>query len=218
MLQHGLGVSKALLRRRFPNAELFGVDVSPADSDDVLDCRWKPRAQSVDDATPQEQFDLIFSNGAQALAPKLRALLPMLIKRLTVGGRLAIQVPNDLQEPYRALLRMVAVDGPWADELLPIAKTQPYDETVRGLYDLVAQKCRSVEIWETIYVNAFESGRAIAEWMRKTNMAPFLKHLDDEMAEEFVSRYAAELARSYPPQGDGKLLLRLPRLALLAQC
>ena len=44
----------------------------------------------------------------------LRQLLPNLVTRFSQGGSLAVQVPNNLYEPNRALLRMVAADGPWS--------------------------------------------------------------------------------------------------------
>ncbi|WP_413989079.1 hypothetical protein ACMDCR_24215 [Labrys okinawensis] len=48
-------------------------------------------------------------------------------------------------------------------------------------------------------------------------MAPFLKRIDKESRHAFIERYISELARTYPLQPDGKVLLRFPRLSLLVQ-
>jgi trans-aconitate 2-methyltransferase len=114
-------------------------------------------------------------------------------------------------------MRMVAVDGPWARRLLPVAKTRPFNETVEGLYDLLATECSSVEVWETTHVQVFEGFPAVGGWMQETLMAPFLKRLDEEFRQIFIERYIAELARNYPLQPNGKVLVRFPRLSLLAQ-
>ena len=46
------------------------------------------------------------------------------------AAALAVQFPNNPYEPNRALMRLVAADGPWAKTLLPVAKSQPFDETM----------------------------------------------------------------------------------------
>ena len=76
------------------------------------------------------------------MVPSLRRLLPMLVGMVAAGGCLAVEFPNDLYEPSRALMRMIAADGPWAKTLLPIAKTRPFNETMEGLYALAQSDLR----------------------------------------------------------------------------
>src|SRR5580693_6944306 len=79
---------------------------------------------------------------------------------------------EDLYEPTRALMRMIAADGPWAKTLLPIAKTRPFNETMEGLYALLSPICAAVDIWETTYLHAMPDVAAIVEWMEPTRLAP----------------------------------------------
>ena len=132
------------------------------------------------------------------MLPSLRQLLPNLVTRLSQGGSLVVQVPNNLYEPNRALLRMVAADGPWSKKLLPIAKTRPFNETMEGLYALLSLVCASVDIWETTYLYAVNGVEAIVDLMKAHSLAPFVRPLDESSRRRFLDRYVTELARAYP--------------------
>ncbi len=198
-LQVGPQSMQALLAQRFPDAEIVSLDASRAD-----------RANGND-------FDLIFTNSDLDLLPSLRELLPVLVTRLSFGGSLAVQIPNNLYEPNRALLRMVAADGPWTKKLLPVAKTRPFNEMMEGLYALLCPLCASVEIWEATYLHALMGIGAIIDLMKATSLPPFLRPLDETSRRKFLDRYATELAKAYPPLPDGKVLLRFPRIFVLAR-
>jgi trans-aconitate 2-methyltransferase len=163
------------------------------------------------------KFDLICSNGSLEMVPSLPELLPMLVGIVAAGGCLAVEFPNDLYEPTRVLMRMIAADGPWAKTLLPIAKTRPFNETMEGLYALLSPICAAVDIWETTYLHDMASIAAVVEWMETTSLAPFLTALDEPDRREFLDRYADELHQAYPTLPDGGVLLRSRRLFILAQ-
>ncbi len=179
----GSGSMRALLACRFPHAEIEAFDLEGIGGNYLSAGR---------------KFDLICSNGSLEMIPSLRRLLPMLIGMLSSGGCLAAEFPNDLYEPSRALMRMIAADGPWAKTLLPIAKTRPFNETMEGLYALLIPICAAVDIWEATYLHAMESIAAILEWMGATRLAPFLAALDEADSRKFLDRYAAELREAYP--------------------
>ena len=163
------------------------------------------------------KFDLICSNGSLEMVPSLPRLLPMLVGMVAAGGCLAVEFPNDLYEPTRALMRMIAADGPWVKTLLPIAKTRPFNETMEGLYSLLSPICAAVDIWEATYLHEMAGIAAIVEWMETTSLAPFLAALDQADRRAFLDRYAAELREAYPALPDGRVLLRSRRLFILAQ-
>jgi len=200
---------RALLADRFPNAEIAAFDLSQS-ADRSLGARGRR-------ASPTHKFDLICSNGSLDMVPSLRRLLPTLVGMVAAGGCLAAEFPNDLYEPTRALMRMIAADGPWAKTLLPIAKTRPFNETMEGLYALLSPICPAVDIWEATYLHAMAGVPAIIEWMEATSLAPFLAPLDEANRRRFLDRYAAELRQAYPTLPDGVVLLRSRRLFLLAQ-
>ena len=158
----GRGSMRALLARRFPYAEIEAFDLSQS-----VDCGQGAGGSRLGAG---RKFDLICSNGSLEMVPSLPRLLPMLIGMVAAEGCLAAEFPNDLYEPSRALMRMIAADGPWAKTLLPIAKTRPFNETMEGLYALLSPICAAVDIWEATYLHAMESIAAIVEWMEATRL------------------------------------------------
>jgi trans-aconitate 2-methyltransferase len=76
--------------------------------------------------------------------------------------------------------------------------------------------CARVEIWHTIYNHSLAGAQAIAEWFRGSALRPFLAALDAERAREFLSAYIDEIKLHYPLRTDGRVLLRFPRLFIVA--
>jgi trans-aconitate 2-methyltransferase len=54
------------------------------------------------------------------------------------------------------------------------------------------------------------------EWFKGSALRPFLSKLDASAAGHFLESYTREIARAYPPRFDGQLLLRFPRLFIVA--
>src|SRR5205085_2813208 len=67
--------------------------------------------------TPQGAADLLFGNAVFQWVPNHEAVLARLLQSLAQGGVLAVQMPDNTDEPALALMREVAVQGPWAATL-----------------------------------------------------------------------------------------------------
>lgn len=215
----GPGNSTELLVRRFPKARITGIDRSQAMLAAARLRLPQVRFEQVDiaDWAPAEPYDLIFANASLQWLPNHEALFPRLASLLTTGGYLAVQLPDTLHEPTHVLLRMIAADGPWAAKLIPVAKSRTRIGTIEDHYRWLVASCGSIELWNTIYVYPLNHAAEIVEWMKGTGLIPFLGPLDEEQRREFLARYEAELISAYPPQSDGKLLLRFPILFLIAR-
>jgi trans-aconitate 2-methyltransferase len=209
---------RPLLARRFPEAEIESLALSQS-GDRVAE--WRPEralGRLWGGRSPaRRKFDLIVSNGSLELLPSLPRLLPVFVAMLAAGGCLAVQIPNDLYEPSRALVRMIAAEGPWAGKLLPIAKTRPFNESMEGLYALLSPIAASLDIWEATYLHVMSDVAAIVELMEATRLAPFLAPLGPADRRKFLARYAAELNDAYPALPDGRVMLRFRRLFVVAQ-
>lgn len=54
-----------------------------------------------------------------------RQYLPALVAKLAPGGALAIQKPDNLDDPAHRLMRETAADGPWAPMAAAAARAYP---------------------------------------------------------------------------------------------
>ncbi len=215
----GPGNSTQLLSRVFPTAQVVGVDNS---ANMLRVARFRqPDAQFLEQDIelwrPDEPVDLIFANAALHFAPDHYGLIRRLVSYLSEGGRLAVQMPNNMHEVSHALMRMISADGPWADRLVPIAKTRAVIGPPDEYYRLLTPLCAKLDIWQTTYIHPVDGPERIVEWFEGSELRPFLKPLSESEREAFLTRYRAELAKAYERQPNGKVLLRYPRLFFVAQ-
>jgi trans-aconitate 2-methyltransferase len=215
----GPGNATQLLAAAFPRATIVGLDIS----DNMLAVARARVAtarfikQDIETWRPEEKVDLIFANAVLHFVPNNHELLIRLVSFLHEGGWLAVQMPNNIQELSHALMRMVAVDGPWAGRLTPIAKTRVVIGTLDSYYQLLTPVCSKVDIWQTTYAHPLGAPDDIVEWFEGSGLRPFLEPLTPCEYETFLARYRSELSAAYPRQPNGKVLLRYPRLFLLVQ-
>lgn len=215
----GPGNSTALLAARFPGATITGLDSSPAMLEEAR--RTLPGVTFVEadlaawepDAAP----DLIFANAVLQWLPDHARLLPRLAGFLAPGGCLAVQMPDNLDEPSHRLMREVAQEAPFREALAGAAGART---TLGSFQDYDAWLSRAgctVDLWRTAYVHPLQGHRGIVEWVRSTGLRPFLAPLDPEQRAEYLARYEAALREAYPAQEDGRVLLPFPRLFIVAR-
>jgi trans-aconitate 2-methyltransferase len=214
----GPGNSTELLIERYPQAEVIGLDSSP---DMLRQARERLPACAFaagDLATwsPQERTDLLFANAVFQWVPDHPAVLRRLLEALPEGGVLAVQMPDNTTEPALALMREVAGAGPWASKLASSSAARDDLPTPADYYELLRPVCGHLDIWHTVYNHVMAGPQGIVEWFKGSALRPFLSPLDDDMRGGFITDYTARVARAYPARFDGKVLLRFPRLFIVA--
>lgn len=214
----GPGNSTELLLARYPDAEVSGLDSSPAMLKQARERLPKCRFVEADLSTwvPAERTDLLFGNAVFQWVPDHPAVLRRLLEGLPAGGALAVQMPDNTDEPALALMREVAGRGPWAKS--SAVNHAARDELPRpgAYYDLLRPSCSGLDIWHTIYNHVMADHAAIVEWFKGSALRPFLSALDPATGKDFAAAYLDELKRHYPVCQDGKVLLPFPRLFILA--
>jgi len=166
--------------------------------------------------TPQEPTDLLFANAVFQWVSDHNAVLPRLLHALPQGGVLALQMPDNTDEPALALMREVASTGPWA-ATLAAANAARNDLPRPGVYyDLLRPLSANIDIRHTVYNHAMAGPEAIVEWFKGSALRPFLSALSADLQAGYLAAYRAEIARAYPPRFDGRVLLRFPRLFIVA--
>jgi trans-aconitate 2-methyltransferase len=212
----GPGNVTALLKRRWPDAEVTGIDGSVAMLTKARNAAPECRFTEADIAkwTPPQPPDLIYSNAALHWVGDHRALFRRLLSVLAPGGILAVQMPAMHAEPLRTLQHEVAANGPWAELLLDIDSALPILEP-GDYWDLLKPRAASLDIWETIYLHALTGEDAVVQWAMGSSLRPFLDRLEEPLRTDYVRAYADAVRPAYPHRPDGTTLLPFRRLFMV---
>ncbi len=214
----GPGNSTELLQKRFPRARISGFDNSP----DMIEAA-KKRLPDIDFSVAdiaqwpgEDRFDLILGNAVLQWLPDHAALLPKLVARLAPRGSLALQMPDNLDEPAHVLMREVAASGPWAPKLARSGDARAPRHEARWYVEQLRPATTRVDVWRTTYYHALADASAIVEWFKGTGLRPFLDPLDAIERTAYLQVYLDAVTRAYPPLAGGGVLLPFPRLFLVA--
>ena len=212
----GPGNSTEVLASRYPDAEISGMD----SSQDMIDAaRKRMPALSFELAdiaswNPPQAYDVILANAALQWVPDHATLYPALMAKLAPGGSLAVQTPDNLEEPAHRLARQVAGEAPWA------AKTggvkHPPRHSAAWYYELLKPHCGTLDVWRTTYHHPLAGAAAVVEWFKGTALRPYLDKLDADEQASFLARYQSLIEAAYPALADGTVLLPFPRLFIVA--
>ena len=218
----GPGNSTEVLAARFPGTSISGIDSSPE-----MVAAARLRMPSVDFKAgdiatwrAQAPIDVILSNAVLHWLPEHEVLMPRLVEQLTPGGSLAVQMPDNLEEPAYRVMREVAGLPAWRERLEAAGGKRGEMLDAAGYYGLLKPLCRRVDVWRTIYVHVLAGPDAIVEWFKGSGLRPYLEALGNEEPggerAEFLTRYREGIARAYPALPDGSALLPFPRLFFVA--
>jgi len=215
----GPGNSTELLMARFPQAEVVGTDNSPAMIEAARQRLSALRFELSDIAQwqPEQPPDLVYSNATLQWLPDHEQLLPRLFGTLAPGGVLAVQMPDNLDEPSHRLMRETAAEPRFAAHIGDAATVRARILPAGGYYDLLAPQADEVDVWRTTYHHRMGSPGDIVQWLRSTGLKPFVEVLPEALQPEFLAAYEERIADAYPARSDGSRLLAFPRLFIVAR-
>ena len=117
----GPGNSTQLLHQRFPLAQLVGIDNSVAmlasAQQRLPECAFLEA--DIRQWQPSEPQDLIYANASLQWLTDHQQLFPSLLSKLATHGILAVQMPDNQDEPSHRAMREVAENGPWQPPAAP---------------------------------------------------------------------------------------------------
>jgi trans-aconitate 2-methyltransferase len=200
----------------FPMAKVIGIDSSPAMIAKAKTAVPHAHFQQADLAswTPDAAADLLFSNATFQWLPQHLTLLQGYLQIMKQGAVLALQMPDNLNEPSHVSMRDLARAGPWAESLKladrsPLLSPQDY-------YTALKPHATTLDIWHTIYNHPLKGLDAIIAWLSATGLKPYLDPLPQQQQAVFIEEYRHRLANSYAVDKEGITLLRFPRLFIVA--
>ena len=214
----GPGNSTELIAERFGAVGVSGLDSDP----DMLESarRRMPGTAFVqaDLASwqPSEKADLLFSNAVFQWLPNHLDILERLMDGLAPGGVLAVQMPDNLDEPSHVAMRELA-DDPRFSKYYPNGGKRRSALPPPDVYlDRLDARCIRIDVWHTIYYHRLANAEAIVEWVKGTGLRPYLDALPADAREAYLAAYLRRIREAYPPLADGRVLLKFPRLFVVA--
>ena len=213
--------STQVLARRWPQAELTGLDSSPQMIEqarrDFPTCRWLVGEIASWSAAGSGRYDVIFSNAALQWVGDHATVFPQLISLVAPGGALAVQVPCNLDAPPHRAARSLVANPAWRDRFPKDGVREWHVHDAAWYYDMMAPHASRVDLWETEYIHVLPDADAILEWYKGTGLRPYLDALPDPAEQQrFESEYLEIIRPAYPPRADGRVLFPFRRLFLIA--
>jgi trans-aconitate 2-methyltransferase len=193
----GTGHLTLELKKRWPDADVYGVDSSPdmlAKAREVAPAVKFSQA-NAGDWTPERPLDVIFCNAVLHWLPDHGKLFPRLMTLLAADGVLAVQMPGSHGLPAHQLLL--------------------HDPAF--YFRALASSARDIDVWETTYLHTLSGADPVIEWVKGTALRPYLDALDRQEQEAFLAEYRALVAKAYPAELDGRTLFPFRRVFVVAR-
>lgn len=214
----GTGSLTALIKVRWPQASIVGIDNSQA----MLD---RARAAVPDVAlevadigkwTPPAPLDLLVSNAALHWLDNHQTLFPRLLSNLNAGGVLAVQMPAQHNSPSHQIGYQLAESGRWRAQLKGLVRQRPILEP-SDYYSILRPHVSSLDLWVTEYVHTLTGENPVTEFAKGSFVGVWLSALSDGEAREFEMEYRSAIAAAYPQGPDGVTLFPFRRFFMVAQ-
>ena len=162
---------------------------------------------------PPGGYDVILANASLQWVPGHEELYPRLVGKLAPGGSLAVQTPDNMEEPAHRLAREVAADGPG-----PPGSARSSTRRATAPPGTTNCSSRSAAGWTCAHhlSPSLAGAAAVVQWFTSTALRPYLGPLDPAEQQAFLAEYQSRIERAYPALSDGTVLLPFPRLFIVA--
>jgi trans-aconitate 2-methyltransferase len=196
----GPGHLTAALARRWPDAEVVGVDRS-GDMIETADGAGYPGVSfsyaDVREWVPDRAPDVITCNAVLQWVPGHDELLRRWAGQLAVGGWLAFQLPGNFDSPSHVIVQELASSPRWRG-LAGDAELNRQAGDPAGYVELLARDGYEIDAWETTYLHILHGDNPVLEWTKGSTLRPVLALLDEEQAADFTSEYAERVKDAFP--------------------
>lgn len=205
----GPGQLVPVLRSRFRDAEILGIDSSTAMIEQAEarngDAAIRFETADVSEWVPKLAVDVIVSNALFQWVPDPLAVIERLAGHVAPGGTFALQTPHNFDAPSHRLLHEISSAGPFATHTEGLHE----DRGTEGAADYLALFAGlgwRVDAWETRYLHVLTGDDPVFEWISGTGARPILQALPDDLRERFATEYKAALRGAYPRRSYGTVL------------
>jgi trans-aconitate 2-methyltransferase len=205
----GPGTLTATLARRWPDAQVRGIDSSAEmiKAAQALPGAGRRLRFALGDVTgwkPDGRVDVIISNAVLQWVPEHLDVVARWAGLLPPGGWLAFQVPGNFDQPSHQALRELAGSDRWRPALAGVRFNRQAADPAQYA-DLLARAGFEVDAWETTYLHVLHGDDPVLDWYRGTGLRPVIAALPPEQTGEFLADYRARMSEAYPAAPYGTL-------------
>lgn len=211
----GTGSLTQALQQRWPQARIIGVDASM----EMLNLAptapgisWQHA--DIDDWHPDEPVDVIYSNAALHWVGNHARLFPRLLRYLKPGGCLAVQMPDNWDQPSHTIPERILESPAWPDA----ARTAFLRHPVAAISDYRhwLAEATSLDLWRTTYFQTLVGDDPVLEWVRGSVLAPVVSAMNEQERSSFEATVAEHYLVAYPPDKNGATLFPFSRQFIVA--
>ena len=214
----GTGAVTALIRARWPGAQIAGVDNSRPMLERartaVADAAWE--FADLAKWTPAAPPDLLVSNAALHWLDDHATLFPRLMSHLRPGGVLAVQMPAQHAAPSHQIGYALAESGAGATACRDWCAAGRFSRRT-NIIRCCDRSLGALDLWFIEYVQALAGDNPVAEFTKGSFVGAWLSALSGEEARDFEAEYRRQIAAAYPVSDDGVTLFPFRRFFLIAQ-
>ena len=219
----GPGHLTAVLARRWPYARVIGIDGSAemlerAESQFPRE-KWPTiewQHQDISTWNPQYRVSILYSNAALHWLADHRNLFPRLLSLISAGGSMAVQMPDNWEEPSHTSISRLTEDPRWKERAAPLFLGRPVAEP--GAYRAWLQpEAAEIDQWRTTYFHALTGADPVVSWVEGSVLRPILSVLESGEAELFLSDLAESYRTAYPAGPNGITAFPFSRLFMVAR-
>lgn len=214
----GPGNSTAVLAARWPAARLVGLDNS-------LEMLAQARKRvpgagwlHADIATwqPEQMADLIIANASLHWVPEPEATVRRLFSRVSPSGVLAFQVPANLDGPPNSLIDQALRESDLINRI-DRSRFPRHVLAPAAYYRTLSLAARSVDIWDTEYLQVLDGEDAVFDWIKGTSLVSILAVLNESEGQQFVAALRVLMRAAYPREVCGMTLMPFRRRFVVAR-
>ena len=219
----GPGHLTAVAARRWPDARVYGIDSSTemlGQAEAQFPARQWPtitwQHEKIATWAPAGPVSVLFSNAALHWVEDHEVLFPRLLALIESRGVLAVQMPDNWEEPSHRLIASLVEDPRWGARTSPVYLRNPvagpaeYRNWLRSL-------ASDIDQWRTTYYHVLEGPDAVLGWVKGSILRPILSTLQADESEVFLARLADDYRLHYPAEADGRTVFPFGRRFLVAR-
>ena len=218
----GTGDLTAALARRWPLAQVLGIDESAEMLEKARSkfppTRWPTiswERLEIAQWVSVAPVSILFSNAALHWLGEHHILFPRLMSQVESDGVLAVQMPDNWDEPSHRLIGELIGDPRWTLRAAPMFVGDPVARPSE--YRAWLQPAATgIDQWRTTYFHVLEGEDPVLDWVKGSILRPILAVLEPNESEVFLSRLGEAYRSAYPAEPDRKTILPFSRLFLVA--